>query len=1044
MSRSLQLLALRATGFAAGALVACLVLPARPARSVAPPAASALEAAAGLGLRGHPTFVENRGAWPTGVRFAALGGAQVGFVEDAAFVLRAEGPGGGVALRFAVEWPAAGAQAVPAGEPAARVLRLGRDGRPATGRCTTRARLCGVRAGIDLELRAEPDPAGTRAGLAYDVHVAAGADLAALELRVDGAERLELLADGALRCHARLPDGTPVHLDQRPPRSWVATAHGDMPVTVGFELRGPQGFGFAAREVLPPGPLVVDPGFEWATFLGGALSDSAAAVAVAADGDLLIGGWAGSSDFPTTPGAWRSQGGRDAFIARLRPDGRSLRFCTYIGGSDVDEVTDLALAPDGSVWAVGTTSSEDFPVTADAVQPAFGGRSALLGLGDSFLVRLSGDGSALRYSSYVGGGNDDTLRAIHVDPGDGTLTIAGFTGSLDIVSTPGAYQRIFASSPIVVPDGWVARLRPDGSDYIWATYFGGVALDYVTDVDVAADGSVVIGGWTASVDFPATPGALQPRVNGLWDGFVARLSADGARLVAATPLGGEGYEAVLGLAIDPRSGDVVVTGRTAEDNTLGTIPNPDTTFPLTAGGYQLDGGGDQEDAFVARLSADLTTLRAATLLGGTEDDLGEAVAILPNGDVVVVGQTEGYGFPGDPGAPVGGPGGGVLDAFVARFDASLGLPQQVWVAGGTQRDQLYGVAVVDGGAGIVAVGRSSSADYPWSTGVVQGALGGDTDVLAMRCDLREATAPTIVVTPRRPTTAAPRAFSPGAQLDALALRVRNASDTPATLAQLTAAVAGTLPAAEAVAELVLVGDLDGDGAASAAEPVLARSAPPAAADDGAPVALVLDDRPLGARASIDLVVALRTHGDVADGVELAAALVDPAFLLARSAVDGRRLRVVLDGGPAASALFLRGARRGFVADDDGDGRATVLDVRKLSARLGATAIAERDADADGVVSAGDSLAALDVALGRAPVARVTRATAVGGVVAVAGYDLPAELTAALAGRALVPLWRGPRTAAFALPFDLPVGAPVLTLRATTSAPRRDLGAVDLR
>ncbi|KPK79841.1 MAG: hypothetical protein AMJ81_12705, partial [Phycisphaerae bacterium SM23_33] len=167
----------------------------------------------------------------------------------------------------------------------------------------------------------------------------------------------------------------------------------------------------------------------YCTYLGGDGNEFAEhRPALLEDGSFLLSGVTGSSDFPTTEGAYqrKRKGRTDGFVVKLSPDGRKFSFCTLLGGSQGEFFLMPTAGPGGNIYVVGTTGSKDFPVTAGALQRTFGG-----GSNDAVLAVLSGDGSRLVYASYIGGSGDDLIRGLAVTK-SGEVYLAGNTNSDDL------------------------------------------------------------------------------------------------------------------------------------------------------------------------------------------------------------------------------------------------------------------------------------------------------------------------------------------------------------------------------------------------------------------------------------------------------------------------------------------------------------------------------------------------------------------------------------------------------------------------------------
>jgi uncharacterized repeat protein (TIGR01451 family) len=266
------------------------------------------------------------------------------------------------------------------------------------------------------------------------------------------------------------------------------------------------------------------------------------------------------------------------------------------------------------------------------------------------------------------------------------------------------------------------RTRPLVIDpLLQATYLGGTGFEEATALAIApGTGDVYVAGQTTSLNFPGTAGGVQPSNGGDADAFVSRLSADLGALVHTTYLGGRGFDRATAIAVAPRTGDVYVAGFTYS-----------TDFPATAGAAQpaSAGGGD---AFVARLSADLTALRGVTYLGGGGADFAHALALVPEtGDVYVAGYTSSGDFPGAAGGaqPVSG---GGADAFVARLTESLaGLTGATYLGGDASEDALA-LALAPGTGDVYVAGMTESGNFPGTVGGAQRWSGGTTDAFVAR------------------------------------------------------------------------------------------------------------------------------------------------------------------------------------------------------------------------------------------------------------------------------------------------------------------------
>lgn len=387
------------------------------------------------------------------------------------------------------------------------------------------------------------------------------------------------------------------------------------------------------------------------TFLGGRSDDQAATLTLDAAGNVFIAGATQSSDLPGTSGAAQVTlaGSGNAFVARLSNNLSLLVRTTYLGGNGTggDGATDLAIDASGNLFVTGSTTSTNFPGTFGAAQ------SAIAGVTDAFVARLSSDLTTLVRATYLGGNRDDQALGVALDAG-GNLFVAGYTLSTNLTGTAGAAQASSGGGA----DAFVARLSNDLTTLVRTTYLGGIGSDVALAVLTNSSGNVYVTGWTTSAIFPGTTGSAQATNAGSDDTFVARLSNDLTTLIRATYLGGSGGDEPLGMVLDA-SGSVFVAGVTGSTNLPGTL-----------GSAQAANGGSY-DAFVAHLSNDLTTLVRASYLGGSSEDRASALALDNSGNLFVAGFTKSTNFPATAGAAQSTHAGGNNDAFVAKLSPDL-------------------------------------------------------------------------------------------------------------------------------------------------------------------------------------------------------------------------------------------------------------------------------------------------------------------------------------------------------------------------------------
>jgi hypothetical protein len=410
--------------------------------------------------------------------------------------------------------------------------------------------------------------------------------------------------------------------------------YGGGPATPTETLEGPSD-GFVAQLTADGSAL------RYATYLGGTRFDRCHAIAVNNRGQATVTGITQSLDFPTRNALQPAYGGGrfDAFVSQLSADGSELRYSTYLGGSDFDAGEGIAVDRSNRVYVTGGTGSANFP-TRNALQATHHG------IGDGFVTQLTANGRAIRYSTFLGGREDDRINAIAVDL-LGQAYVTGETRSPDF-PTRNALQPTFHN---FLEDAFVAKLSADGRTLRYSTFLGTNGGDTGSDIAVDLLGRAYVAGSTDSRDFP-TVNAIQPTSGGSGDAFVARFTADGSALNYSTYLGGSSGDSITGIAVD-LSGQAYVTGGTQSPD----FPIKNAPQPTLA---------SEPDAFVAKLSADGRALRYSTYLGGSSVDTGRGIAVDLRGQAYVIGVTNSPDFP-TRNALQPDFGGGQLDAFVTKM-----------------------------------------------------------------------------------------------------------------------------------------------------------------------------------------------------------------------------------------------------------------------------------------------------------------------------------------------------------------------------------------
>jgi len=555
--------------------------------------------------------------------------------------------------------------------------------------------------GIGLVYYGSPAIAGQ---LEYDFVVSPGASPNAIRLAVEGADKVQLNADGDLVLLARAAE-----VRFRRPLVYQESGGRRQEVSGAYRVRGQRQVGFELGAYDRSRPLVIDPVLSYSTYLGGTDSDGAYRGAVDASGNAYVTGSTKSQDFPT---ANAFQGGRfgssyeDVFVTKLNPAGTAPLYSTYIGGGGTDYGTGIAVDSGGSAYITGRTDSSNFPTTPGAFKT---GRP---GYDSTFVLKLNSSGNALIYATYLGGSSQEQPGAIAVDA-FGSAWVTGDTYSNDFPTTPGALRKTGSGYRW---DAFVTRLNATGSELLYSTYLGGTQDDHGNGIALDSAGDAYVTGGSASSDFPTTVGALQTAFGGgASDAFVTKLTAAGA-LLYSTYVGGNGDDGAESIAVDS-SGSAYVTGQTSSTN-----------FPRTQGTFQPGFGGGDNDAFVTRLNATGTSLVYSTYLGGRGSESGQAIAVDSSGFVFVTGWTNSSNFPTTTDAyqaafAGGGGWSNYGDAFLTKLDATATSLLYSTYLGGKSDDVGNAVAVDSFGDAYVA-GWTQSTGFPSTSGAFRTSLAG--------------------------------------------------------------------------------------------------------------------------------------------------------------------------------------------------------------------------------------------------------------------------------------------------------------------------------
>ena len=564
--------------------------------------------------------------------------------------------------------------------------------------------------------------------------------LSDIRLRVEGADNLAL-DGGRLRLTTAIGDlslplltvagAAPASQPINPAGRLAETANprpGTFEVSAPFSAPGPPGASAAHSSVPQGNPASL----LFSTFVGGSDKDWGEALALDGAGNVVVTGYTESADFPITAGAYDAghNGRSDVFVFKLAAGGDSLLYSTFVGGSESDLGTALALDGAGNVLVTGYTLSSDFPATPEAYDTSHNG-----GNYDAFVFKLAaGDAGGLLYSTFLGGSSSDIGHSLALG-GEGNVVVTGVTYSSDFPTTAGAYDTSHNGGN----DIFVFK-QAAGGGLLFSTFVGGDSDDSGSALALDGEGNVVVTGNTYSTDFPTTPGAYDTDRGGFgvgdYDVVVFKLATGGDALLYSTFVGGDSSDSGLALALD-EAGNVVVTGSTYSED-----------FPTTAGAYDTSFNGGV-DVFVFRLAAGGDLLLYSTFVGGFSADWGYALALDGADNVLVTGKTKSSSFPTTAGA-FDTSQNGDSDVFVFKLAADGagggGLLYGTFV-GGTVSD--YGNAMaLDEAGNVLVTGFAGSLSFPTTAGAYDTSYNSAGEVFVFKMALEGEPDPTYSISGR--------------------------------------------------------------------------------------------------------------------------------------------------------------------------------------------------------------------------------------------------------------------------------------------------------
>ncbi|NHJ49368.1 MAG: hypothetical protein FK733_16380 [Asgard group archaeon] len=394
--------------------------------------------------------------------------------------------------------------------------------------------------------------------------------------------------------------------------------------------------------------LSADGSLIYSTFVGGSGSEYPYSFAIDNEENAYVTGWTGSSNFPTTSGAYDESfngGLSDCFVFKLSADGSSLINSTFIGGDDIDYGLSIALDNQGNPVVTGDALSSNFPTTSGVYNESPNGN------GDCFVIKLSTDCSTLLNSTFIGGSERDYGISITFDY-QGNIYVTGSTHSSNFPITSSTFDGSFNGAR----DCFVIKLTADCSSLLYSTFVGGSAQEDGMSLAIDCAGDIYVAGYTLSSNFPTTTGAYDESHNGDADGFVFKLTSDGANLSYSTYTGGSGYDFCNSFVLD-HEGNVYVSGGTYSSN-----------FPTSPYAYNTSINGGSSDCTFFILSTNGSSLLYSTFIGGTGDDGCNSIILDSSSEVVyLIGYSGSSNFPTTSGALNETYNGGNNDGILMKF-----------------------------------------------------------------------------------------------------------------------------------------------------------------------------------------------------------------------------------------------------------------------------------------------------------------------------------------------------------------------------------------
>jgi hypothetical protein len=606
-----------------------------------------------------------------------------------------------------------------------------------------RVRYKNVYPGIDLVYY------GSRQQLEYDFEIRPGSDPHRIQFEIQGANQIELDSGGnlVLRLGKR-------EIRFQSPIVYQQSKGQRTPVQGSYVMTDSTHIAFEVAHYDSSKSLVIDPVLVYSTYLGGTGTDQPTGIAVDSTGSVYVVGYTNSVDFPLTTTATLAHNANHVFVAKLDPAGANLVYADYIGGDSDDSAAGLVLDSANEVYVTGGTASSNFPVVR-AYQPQKAGPYT------GFLTRVSADGSALLYSTYLGGSTFDQPTSIAIDS-LGQVHVAGYTASQNFPLSNAYQSMAFANQAGMYGYyGFLTKFSVDGSSLVYSTYLAGnsnVAQACGTDqghapfsdivrnacwpapysevsaLSLDSNGNAYVAGTTNTYNFPVTAGAYLTNDTAPANasvGFVSRISSMGNLDYSTYFYGSSGNSlGIAAIAVDGAS-SAYIAGSAASDG----------SFPVTSASICDPGtyGFGCSYAFVTKLDPTEATLLYSTFLGPNNFARPRAIALDHAGNAYVLASTSSGLFQTND----------AIEAYTSKEELllvkidSAATTQLLSTYFGGNGNDAPGSIALDAADNIYIAGSTDSNDLPVTQGAFQSRLGGNTNTFAVK--IGAAPAPAISV-----------------------------------------------------------------------------------------------------------------------------------------------------------------------------------------------------------------------------------------------------------------------------------------------------------